>query len=66
MPFEVPIKEHPSWDDSLVIGVTVKAIVVSIELAELGLAKDWWKGEEGRDSDSWGERERNNESVHTH
>ena len=37
---EVPIKEHPGRDDSLVVTVTVIAVVLAIKLAELGLAKD--------------------------
>ena len=37
---EVPIKEHPGRDDPLVITVTVIAVVLSVELAELGLTKN--------------------------
>ena len=36
---EIPIKEHPSWNDSLVARVTVETVVISIELAEVCLTK---------------------------
>ena len=42
---EIPIIEHPSGDDPLIISVALKAIVLSIILAELGLTKDWMEGE---------------------
>lgn len=38
---EVPIKEHPCRDNPLVITVTVIAVVLSIKLAEFGLAKNY-------------------------
>lgn len=41
IPLEIPIKEHPGRDDPFVVGVAVEAVVVSVKLAKLGLAKDW-------------------------
>ena len=37
---EVPIKEHPGWDDPLVVTVTVITVVLPVELAQLGLTKN--------------------------
>lgn len=37
---EIPVKEHPSRDDPLIISVALKAVVLSIVLAQLGLTKD--------------------------
>ncbi len=41
---EIPIKEHPGRDDPFIVRVTVETIIVSVEFAELGQAKDWGGG----------------------
>lgn len=38
---KIPIEEHPGRDDPLIITVTVVAVVLAIELAELSLPKYW-------------------------
>ena len=41
---EVPIEEHPGRDNSLIVKVTVKAVVLPVVLAQLGLTKDCRNG----------------------
>ncbi len=40
MTTEIPIIEYPRGDDPFIISVTLKAVVLSIVLAQLGLTKD--------------------------
>jgi hypothetical protein len=37
---EIPIIEHPRGDDPFIISVTLKAVVLTIVLAQFGLTKD--------------------------
>ena len=40
MTTEIPIIEHPRGDDPFIISVALKAVVLTIVLAQLGLTKD--------------------------
>ena len=44
MTTKIPIIEHSCGDDPLIISVALKAVVLTIVLAELGLTKDWGGG----------------------
>ena len=47
---EVPIKEHPGGDDSLVVNVAVETVVLSVVLAQFGRSK--YCGEWGKNNNS--------------
>ena len=40
VPTEVPIIEHPRGDDPFIISMALKAVVLTVVPAKLGLAKD--------------------------